>query len=249
MSGFEKHGIDHLSASSINLWTNAPDMWVARYLLKTQFPFGPAPERGKAVEYAVVHTLLGMDEAEAVKKATENFDANFLFGDDAVTKERDLIAPMTAQALDQLREYGEPEFENGTDQERIEITANCGDFSIPVIGFLDLVFPRHGLVVDLKTTTRIPSKMSGDHRLQRAIYSYAKGNMAVRFLYVSAQKAAWLEDGDVNETLAAAKAQIRRMEAFLKHHDAESARACVPVNPGSFYWRDAEQQRREIYGL
>jgi len=26
MNGFEKHGIEHLSASSINLWTNAPDV-------------------------------------------------------------------------------------------------------------------------------------------------------------------------------------------------------------------------------
>ena len=26
--GFTKHKIDHLSASSINLWTNAPDVWV-----------------------------------------------------------------------------------------------------------------------------------------------------------------------------------------------------------------------------
>jgi len=38
MNGFEKHNIDHLSASSINLWSNAPDVWVMQYLhgLRTQ---------------------------------------------------------------------------------------------------------------------------------------------------------------------------------------------------------------------
>lgn len=30
-AGFARHNIDHLSASSINLWTNAPDVWVAEW--------------------------------------------------------------------------------------------------------------------------------------------------------------------------------------------------------------------------
>lgn len=248
MNGFERHGIGHLSASSINLWTNAPDVWVARYLCSAEFPFRPASERGKAVETAVVETLLGEDEAAAVKRAHEAFDRSFLIGDETTARERDLIAPMVAVAVQELAAFGRPEFpENG--QEKVSITAACGDFDIPVFGFLDLVYPRHGLVVDLKTTTRIPASMSADHRLQRAIYAKAKRNMAVRFLYVSAKKAAWLEDGDVAWELAQAKAQIVRLERFLRTCDAETARAIVPVNPNSFYWRDAERVRSEIYGL
>lgn len=249
MNGFEKHKIDHLSASSINLWSNAPDVWVARYLLKKKMPFGPAPERGKSVEKAVVHTLMGEDFDAAVKSATDDFDRRFLIGDEKTSKERDLIRPMAEIAVDELKGYGAPEFAEGTDQEKINITAKGDGWSIPIWGFLDLVFPDHGLVVDLKTTTRIPSQMSPDHQLQRAFYAKAKGNMAVKFLYVSAKKAAWLEDGDVAETLAKAKAQITRMEAFLRHHDTDSAQACVPVSPHSFYWRDAESVRSEIYGL
>lgn len=249
MNGFEKHQIDHLSASSINLWTNAPDVWVARYLLKKKMPFGPAPERGKSVEKAVVWTLLGMNEGEAIERAEKAFDRQFLIGDEASSKERDLIKPMAQNALEELMEFGKPEFSEGTDQEKINITAKGDGWSIPIWGFLDLVYPAHGLVIDLKSTTRVPSTMSADHQLQRAIYAKAKGNMAVKFLYVSAKKAAWLEDGDVAETLAKAKAQIGRMEAFLRHHDTDSAAACVPCNPNSFYWRGAESARNEIYGL
>jgi len=249
MNGFEKHNIGHLSASSINLWTNAPDVWVARYLLKKSTPFGPAPERGKSVEKAVVHTLMGEDFETAMKGALDDFDRRFLIGDEKTTKERDLIRPMAEIAIDELKEYGAPEFETGTDQEKINITANGGDWKIAIWGFLDLVYPKHGLVVDLKSTTRIPSKMSADHQLQRAIYAKAKGNSAVKFLYVSAKKAAWLEDGDVAETLARAKTQIARMEKFLSLHDADSAAACVPVNPNSFYWNGAESLRSEIFGL
>lgn len=249
MNGFEKNNINHLSASSINLWTNAPDIWVAKYLLKRGTPFGPAPKRGQCVEKAVVHTLLGESETKAIKDAIQDFDDEFLMGDEKTTKERDLIEPMVQIALEELVEFGKPEFSTGTDQERIEIKAKGDGWEIPVIGFLDLVYPAHGTVVDLKTTTRIPSTMSADHQLQRAIYAKAKGNMAVKFLYVSAKKANWLEDGDVAGTLAKAKAQIGRMEAFLRHHDADSAAACVPVNPAHYFWKGAEEMRREIYGL
>lgn len=249
MNGFSKHGINHLSASSINLWTNAPDVWVARYIKKARMPFGPAPERGKAVENAVVATLMGEAQDTAIKAAEEAFDARFLIGDEKTAKERELIRPMTEIAVGELAQFGVPEFPDGTDQEKINITTG-GDWGrIAIWGFLDLVYPKHGLVVDLKTTTRVPCAMSADHQVQRALYAKAKGNMAVKFLYVSAKKASWLEDGDVAQTLQAVKAQIGRMEAFLRHHDADSAVSCVPVNPNSFMWRGSEKIREALYGV
>jgi len=160
-----------------------------------------------------------------------------------------MIEPMVQQAVEELMEFGKPEFpEGGGKQEKISITAKGNDWSIPVIGYLDLVFPQHGTVIDLKTTSRIPSKMSAEHQLQRCIYAAAKGNMAVKFLYISGKKSAMLEDGDVAETLAAAKVQIARLEAFLRHCDKETAKAIVPHNSSSFYWRGAEDLRKEFYG-
>lgn len=250
MNGFERHQIDHLSASSINLWTNAPDVWVARYLLKRKMPFGPAPERGKQVENAVVWTLTGaMPEDKAIERAIENFDRTFMFGDGDTTRERALIEPMAQLAIEELREFGRPEFAEGTDQDKISITARGDGWAIPVWGFLDLVYPAHGLVIDLKTVARMPSKMSQDHIRQRAIYAKAKGNMAVKFLYVSSKKSAWLEDGNVTETLSEIKAQITRMERFLRFcSNAEEAASIVPTNRHSFYWNGAQDIWEEVYG-
>ena len=249
MDGFQKHGIDHLSASSINLWANAPDVWVMQYLFGKRTPMGPAPWRGICVEDAVVDTLLGGSEQNAIKAALDKFDKRFLIGDEATTKERDMIEPMVQIAVEELMEFGKPEFPEGENkQEKISITAKGNGWSIPVIGYLDLVFPQHGTVIDLKTTGRIPSKMSAEHQIQRAIYAAAKGNMAVKFLYVSGKKSAMLEDGDVAETLATAKKQIARLESFLQHCDKETALKIVPHNPGSFYWRGAEDLREEFYG-
>jgi len=249
LNGFERHGISHLSASSINTWTNAPDVWVARYLLKKKTSFGPAPARGIAVEQAVVHTLMGESESAAIQKALDKFDEEFLARTPEVEKERNAIVPMTQIAIEELVEFGRPEFPEGTDQEKITITAKTDTWSIPLIGYLDLVFPQHGTVVDLKTTNRIPSTMSREHQVQRAIYAKAKGNHRVAFLYVSSQKARWLEDGDPTDILGQVKQQVIRLEAFLRHHTAETARDTVPVNPGSFYWRGDEELRREIYGV
>ena len=246
--GFTRFGIDHLSASSINLWTSAPDLWVAKYILGKSTPFGPAPLRGQCVEGAVAAILEGEEEAVAIKAAHERFDRQFLIGDDDTTKERDLIAPMVRVAIEELAPYGRPEFP-AEGQEKITITARLDGWSIPVWGFLDFCFPAHGLVVDLKTTTRVPSIMSPEHQLQRALYSAAKGNQSVRFLYASSKKASWLEDGDVPTILARAKAQIARMDAFLRAcPDAETARQIVPHDPTSFFWRGADALRAELYG-
>ena len=248
MNGFEKHNIDHLSASSINLWSNAPDVWVMQYLHGIRTPMGPAPWRGICAEDAVVEILMGGNERQAIDKALAKFDKRFLIGTEATTKERELIEPMVQLAYEQLMEFGKPEFPEDGGQKKISITAKGDGWSIPVIGYLDLHFPQHGVVIDLKTTGRIPSVMSHEHQLQRAIYQRAMGNTAVKFLYVSSKKTAMLEDGDVAKTLAAAKVQISRMEAFLRHCDKETAKAIVPTNRSSFYWKGSENLWEKFYG-
>lgn len=252
MNGFAKHNIDHLSASSINLWTNAPDVWIMQYLYGIRTPMGAAPWRGIVVEDAVVDILTGGSEEKAIQDALDKFDKRFVIGTEKTTKERDMIKPMIQLSIEELMEFGKPEFPEESErrgQEKIEIRTGKDGWTIPIIGYLDLVYPQHGLVIDLKTTGRIPSTMSGEHQLQRAIYAKAKGNMGVKFLYVSAKKASMLEDGDVADTLAKAKTQIFRMEAFLRHVDKDTAKEIIPLNPNSFYWTGNEDLRKEFYGV
>jgi hypothetical protein len=249
--GFQKHNIDHLSASSINLWANAPDVWVMQYLHGLRTPMGAAAWRGICTEDAVVQILMGESETAAIDQALTKFDKRFPIGDEKTTAERRRIAPMTQLAIEELMEFGRPEFPEDEEhpQEKISITAKGEGWSIPVIGYLDLVFPQHGVVIDLKTTGRIPTTMSAEHQLQRAIYAKAKGNMDVRFLYVSEKKTSMLADGDPTELLAQAKVQIGRIEAFLRHCDKDTAKAIVPLAPNSFYWSGNETLRKEFYGI
>jgi hypothetical protein len=118
-----------------------------------------------------------------------------------------------------------------------------------VIGFLDLVFPEHGIVIDLKTSKNAPTSMSPEHQIQRCIYAKAKGNMAVKFLYATPKKTALLEDGDVATTMAEVKNTIARMEKFCLKVDKEDVRDWLPINKGTFYWNGSESLRKEFYGI
>jgi len=66
--------------------------------------------RGIVVEDAVVETLMGGSEKEAIQKALEKFDKRFIVGDEKTTKERDMIEPMVQIAVKELMEFGKPEF-------------------------------------------------------------------------------------------------------------------------------------------
>jgi hypothetical protein len=251
MNGFEKFGVTHLSASQINAFKNAPCKWVAEKLCKKRFPGSPAMTRGIAIEDAVVAALATTATIEdAVEIGHARFDKQYPIGDVKITKERNMIEPSIKLSIEALKDFGKPEFEEQNSQQKISIATRLRDGSaIEIIGYLDLVYPQHGLVIDLKTTNRMPSYMSPEHQLQRAIYSHAKGNHAVKFLYVTPKKISFLEDGDPANILAKAKIQIQRMNDFLLSCDSvEHAAAIVPHNPDVFYWSNAEQIRNELFG-
>ena len=251
MNGFEKHGIKHLSNSSINLWESNPAQWVMSYLLKEKRPSSAAMWRGIAVEDGVVACLDGGTLTDAVAAALARFDKEITFADEKSEKERAAIAPMIELAVAELEPYGKPSFSIDGSQQKVSITCAGDGWKIPIIGFLDLVYPDHGLVVDLKTTMRMPSVMMQSHKRQRCIYQRCLGgNQQVKFLYVTPKKSGWLEDGDVDAELAAIKAHCNRLERFLSvSDDPQYLASIVPVDPTHFYWGDCIDQRKEIFGI
>lgn len=255
MNGFEKFGIGHLSASSINLAKNAPDVWMAQKLAKKRFPGSPAMTRGIAIEDAVVAALAtDVTVEQAIEMGHARFDKQYPIGDVKTSKERAMIDPSVRLSVEALQEYGKPDFDQAQagsfGQDKVSIATRLADGStVEVIGYLDLVYASHGLVIDLKTTGRMPSVMSAEHQLQRAIYALARGNQVIKFLYVTPKKYSFLEDGDPTTILKTAKIQIQRLNDFLLICESvEHALSIVPHNPDSFYWNGAEKTRAELFG-
>jgi hypothetical protein len=97
---FERHGIDHLSAGSLNLWIANPREWAVRYLAKEPDDGAdPALWRGTAVEAGLGHWLAGRSIDQAQAAACDAFELNAV-GDlsDDVEAERSLVQTMVDRA-------------------------------------------------------------------------------------------------------------------------------------------------------
>jgi hypothetical protein len=252
MNAFQRHGIEHLSASHLNLFVAQPAMWAASYLMKRRTPVGPAAHRGSAIEHGTEAGLFDpeMPVPECQKLALERFHSlTRLSADSRIEKERETIAPSVEIALAELRQYGLPEKPEDGRQHKIELI--LPGVSVPIIGYLDLLFPQHGMVVDLKTTARIPSEMTEAHCRQGAIYAAAKDNHEVRFAFVSAKKVAVY----ILQEQAAHLAQVVRTAKAIENllnlsDDSELLTKCFAPDLSSFYWGDASARTvaTEIWG-
>src|SRR5512134_3760425 len=181
MNSYERHGITRLSPSTLNHFAAAPAHFVMQRLLNLRAPESAAAIRGNAVERGVhlglIHPHLPLDACVAEAEAA--FDrAMALNPDNRRASERANLPGYVTNALFELRAYGTP----SAAQDRIEIRFD--DVPVPVVGYIDWRFDDHGLIVDLKTTGRLPAAISDAHGRQGAIYAKAHGNHGMRFAYV-----------------------------------------------------------------
>jgi hypothetical protein len=268
MNPFECHSIGHLSASSLNLARNNLPLWVVQYLFGEKGQPSLAMIAGNAAEDGVAHGLFNPDAnlEDCQTIARDSFMRRTALGgfDTEARKSklseivgypgagRKKAAPgMVAGALESLRPYGTPTRPQGHHQNRIEITLD--GIPVPVIGYKDFAFDDHGLDVDLKTTTRMPSDMSADHQLQGAIYWKASGNRAQRFCYATKADAVVLElSADAaHEAIKAATGIAHCLARFLalSGDRNELARLIIP-DYGNFRWDAGTGARaREIWGF
>lgn len=253
MTPFETHGIKHLSASSVNLFIAAPAMWACSYLMKKRTPVGPAAHRGTSIETGVEAGLFDpeMPVTECQKLALAKFHTlTRLSGDARIEKERETIAPSVEIALAELRQYGLPaKAEDGQRQHKLMIELE--GVGVPILGYLDFFFPDHGMIVDLKTTGRMPSEISDAHARQGAIYTRHGSNMEVRMAYVSSKKIAVYVVTDIARHLASFVQAAQAIERLLSlSDDSEKLTRCFAPDLSSFYWGDqsARNIAQEIWG-
>ena len=252
-SSFERHGIDHLSASSINLFVAEPAMWAMQKLMGRKSGVGAAAHRGTSIEAGVE---MGLFEPDApVEACQELAQARFnqltvLSGDPNREKEFAAIAPSVAIALKELRQYGVPSAADGNRQHRIE--TRIDGVSVPFIGWLDFWFQDHSIIVDLKTQLRLSSKISEPHARQGAIYHAAHGNAEIRFAYVTPQKIGVYRLDDPRTHLNAVAHVAQSIERFLGlSADPEELTQSLSPNFDSFYWNDPTTRAlgREVWGF
>ena len=245
--GLVLHGIAHLSPSSLNAYVAQPAAWVMERLLNRRAPVGCAAHRGTASEAGIVMGLL--DPAAAISDCIAHALVEYdrltpLSADPNLTKERDGIPGIVTTAIPELRQYGIP-------QTQVRIDRHIEGVPVPVIGFIDLHWPEHGLTLDIKTTFRVPSEITTSHARQVGIYVHGTNNQA-RVAYCSPKRIAVYELTNPAQPVAEAVQIAQRMDRFLAISPDPRALASllVPDTDHYFYANPiAAAHRREIYGV
>ena len=118
---------------------------------------------------------------------------------------------MVERALTELRPYGVPSASQGF------IEWKPDDLRFPIVGYFDFAWDDHGIVVDLKTTEKLPSEVKTAHARQVALYT--RGNAEGRLAYITPSKSAVYRLDNVLEHRAALHRMALACERFLSLSD------------------------------
>jgi hypothetical protein len=170
-----------------------------------------------------------------------------LSSDPAAEKEEAAVPEMVKIGLKELRGYGKPTSAQGKIEYRFDSLA------VPFIGYYDVEWANHNILVDLKTTHALPSKISTNHARQVSLYAAARGNaIDPRVAYITPKKSATYRVENVSEHVKALERIGLAIQRFLSisTDPMELAKHVMP-DVDSFYFKDpmARQAVFEIWGV
>lgn len=257
MNAFEQHGIDHLSASSINSFASDQGMWCINYLLRKRTG-GPAfLARGKSVEegvqYLIKNPTLGM--STALKLTLQTYDTETVnTGEryiDNVIENRNNLSGLLAHAYEAVSVYKNLK----TYQEKVEV--KIGEIPVPFIGYTDWVFGD--AVVDLKTGEKLVSTIPANHARAGAIYHLKHCDKEMHFIYVkptatrkTGEKFSVLNQTDFQTPLKSIEIIAEKLRRFLAlSKDKEELIGLVVPNYDNYMWNDEESRElgKKVYGF
>lgn len=215
-------------------------MFVLERILGRRQPVGVPAHRGIAVEAGVAWGLAYpfADREECEAEALKRYDTiTALSGDPRREDYRKTVPAMVASALDELRPYGVPSQCQGF------VEWKPDGLQFPIVGYFDFAWEQHGIIVDLKTTEKLPSQIKMAHARQVALYC-ASDNYSGRLSYVTPKKRATYLLENVREHRNALHQIALKVEAFLAlSEDPEFFVNITAPDTESFYWSPPEARQ------
>lgn len=238
------------SPSSLNLFAASPSMFILERVIGRRQPVGSPAHRGSAVEDGITHGLLNHDAPleDCTKAAIATYDRVAALSSDPRRQEyRDTIPAMVERGLLELRPYGVPSRTQGFVEWQPE------SLKYPIVGYFDYAWDDLGIVVDLKTTDKLPSAIKVDHARQVALYKATVGdNFEARLTYVTPKKQATYRLDHAREHLTALQRMAEVCERFLAlSDDPEFYVGITCPDLSSFYFSPtaARQAAFEVWGI
>ena len=241
---FKAHGINYLSPSSINTYINDTSLWVARYLFKIKSSSGASAVRGIATEFVL---------ADKYEKGV--FDYNLLdvkfmslcaesgidLGDIKTAKEKKLLKDF-GTIIDENFDYKDLE----AYQEKVEVQIE--DMPVPIMGYIDFRFK--GKIVDLKTSTRMPTRPTEAQKRQMALYSMAYPDSSVDLFFATPKE----HKRFTLKNLTLYKKQLRKValsiQKFLSiSDDKHELASLIYPNLDSWLWSGMKEEANKIWSV
>jgi len=223
--------------------------FVLSYVMKQKGQVGAAAHRGSSVEFGIAHGLVnGAGVDECISEAQKEFwRLNALSGDPRSEKEKGAIPDFVRVGLAELLPYGKPSSTQGKIEYKVE------DLSVPIIGYYDFVWEDRKVLIDLKTSHALPSKISNKHARQVALYIAATGgDFDGRLTYVTPKKCATYRLENIKEHVNALTKIALTIQRFLSlSQDPEVLASYVVPDRDSFYFNDVDvnQAAFKLWGI
>lgn len=227
------------SPSSLNLFCASPAMFVLEKIIGLRQQVGAPAHRGTAIEDGVAAGLF--DPQASIEHCTDvalkKYDTITALSSDARRADyRKTIPPMVETALRELRPYGIPSRAQGF------IEWKPDDLQYPIVGYFDFEWAQHGIIVDLKTTEKLPSQIKIPHARQVALYALSD-NIDARLTYATPKKIATYRLENIREHRNALHQIALRVERFLAlSDDPEFFLSITAPDYESFYWGGPARQ-------
>ena len=186
-------------------------MWVLEKILGIKQPVGVPAHRGVAVEDGVAFGLNNpaASQKDCLDVALTKYDTiTALSSDDRREKYRETLSDMIGRALDELRAFGVPSRTQGF------IEWKPDGLQLPIVGYFDFEWAQHGMIVDLKTTEKMPSEIKVGHARQISLYAMSD-NYGAAACYVTPKKSALYRLENAREHRNALYQLALRVENFL----------------------------------
>jgi hypothetical protein len=217
---------------------------VARYLFKIKSSSGASAVRGIATEFVL---------ADKYEKGV--FDYNLLdvkfmslcaesgidLGDIKTAKEKNLLKGF-GSVIDENFDYENLE----AYQEKVEVPID--DMPVPIMGYIDFRFKDK--IVDLKTSTRMPTRPTEAQKRQMALYSMAYPNSSVDLFFATPKE----HKKFTLKNLTLYKKQLRKValsiQKFLSISDDKHELASLMYpNLDSWLWSGMKEEANKIWSV
>jgi hypothetical protein len=174
MKAFEKHGMSHVSASTINGWIDQPALALLK-IAGIRGDASPAMWRGTASEHAmnIYSARREQDVTSLIKTAQEEFDklhqeSSAEVNEDKLNRERKAIEQYVTNGIEYLSDFMGDAVSPPLLQGKLKFEHD--ELSVPILGYYDMLFENPHQVVDIKTSASRPRQPTLAHSRQLSIY-------------------------------------------------------------------------------